>query len=158
LRPLDLAARVVANDTRVRALLAHDADLRLLRVSILKSIGEPVGHTIAHDDDVGRGRLVCLALRLRRDRIIRRRFTLLALLAWLAWLAPRPRILRIAKPAPTKRIELLLRLILRLLPLWLILRLLPLRMIVPLAPELRAGRNGECKAHGRRGTGSRERP
>jgi hypothetical protein len=72
LRPLDVAARVVANEPGIGAMLAHDADLGLLRKGVFEPVGEPVGVGVAHDHDRGRG----LGLLLRgsgRARIIDRR-------------------------------------------------------------------------------------
>ena len=51
LRPLDVAPRIVANEARERAVLAHDAEFGPLGEGVFQSVGEPVGHRIAQHQD-----------------------------------------------------------------------------------------------------------
>ncbi len=64
LRPFDLAALIVADETGSGAMFAHDADLGLLGKGIFKPVGKPVGVGIAHHHDLDRG---ILARRGRRS-------------------------------------------------------------------------------------------
>ena len=61
LRPVDVAATVVADQAGIGAMLAHDADLGLLGECFFEPEREPVGHRIAHHHDVGRGLGLLLA-------------------------------------------------------------------------------------------------
>src|SRR5262249_2686653 len=55
LRPFDIAALIVADETGRGAMFAHDADLGLLGKGIFKPVGKPVGVGIAHHHDLDRG-------------------------------------------------------------------------------------------------------
>src|SRR5690606_18721485 len=70
LRPLDVAARIVANETGPGAVLAYDAELGLLRKCVFQPVGEPVGHRVAQHQDRRRDRRrgVLRAARGRRRR------------------------------------------------------------------------------------------
>ena len=50
-----ITPRVVADEAGIRAMLANDADLGLLRVCIFKPVGEPVRVRISDDHDLDRG-------------------------------------------------------------------------------------------------------
>ena len=80
-------------------MLAHDADLRLLGEGVFESVGEPVGHGVAHDHDRGRGRGVALALHARSAREIRRASRGAAVHA-------RRRFARVPEPAASERVIL----------------------------------------------------
>jgi hypothetical protein len=56
LRPFHVAARVVADQARYRAVLAYDAEFRTIRECVLKPVGEPVGHRVADHHDRRRDR------------------------------------------------------------------------------------------------------
>src|SRR5262245_55291425 len=55
LRPVDIAARVIADEAGIRAMLAHDADIGIIGVCIFKPVGEPVRVRISHDHDFDSG-------------------------------------------------------------------------------------------------------
>src|SRR5262245_9144689 len=55
LRPVDIAARVIADEAGIRAMLAHDADIGIVGVCIFKPVGEPVRVRISHDHDFDSG-------------------------------------------------------------------------------------------------------
>ena len=54
LRPFEVAALVIADQTGIGAVLAHDGDLRVFREGVLEPIGQPIRIGVAHDDDRGR--------------------------------------------------------------------------------------------------------
>ena len=55
LRPFAVAARVVADQTGLGAMFAHDADLGIVGKGVFKPGGEPVSVRIAHHHDLDRG-------------------------------------------------------------------------------------------------------
>src|SRR5262249_41463249 len=55
LRPVDIAAPVIADETGIGAMLAHDADIGIIGVCIFKPVGEPVRVRVSHDDDFDGG-------------------------------------------------------------------------------------------------------
>src|SRR5262245_7798060 len=76
LRPLDVAARVVADEAGIGAMLAHDRNLGFLGKCVLEPVGQPVRVAIAHHHDRGGGLRLFLRRR-RRARIVDRRFAFL---------------------------------------------------------------------------------
>jgi hypothetical protein len=76
LRPLDVAAGVVADEAGIGAMLAHDRNLGLLRKCVLEPVGQPVRVGVAHHHDRGGG-LRLLLRRRWRARIVDRRFAFL---------------------------------------------------------------------------------
>src|SRR5262249_6720922 len=51
LPPVGVAPRVIADETRIGAVLAHHVDLRLFRKCIFKPVGEPIRVRVAKDND-----------------------------------------------------------------------------------------------------------
>ena len=49
LRPFGIPPAVIADEPGIRAMLAHDADLGLLRKRFLEPMGQPVRISVAHD-------------------------------------------------------------------------------------------------------------
>ncbi len=56
LRPFHIAPRIVADETRIGPVLAHDAELRLFGERVFQAIGEPVGHRVAQHQNRRRDR------------------------------------------------------------------------------------------------------
>src|SRR5262249_33502845 len=134
LRPLEIAALFVANEAGIGAMLAHDADLRVLGKSVFEPVGQPIGVGIAHHYDRGRG-LGLLLRRRRRARIVDRRLPFLPLVV-------------IAPIIPTAAEPVVVPVI--------VVLLLTLRTAAPISPELclRRQQQREADACDRRGNNS----
>src|SRR6185436_1264633 len=78
LRPLDIAARVVADQAGIGAMLAQDVDLGLFGEGVFEPVGQPIGVGVAHHHDRGGG-VGLLLRRGGRARIVDRRLAFLAL-------------------------------------------------------------------------------
>ena len=89
--PVEIAFRLVAQQPGMNLVLADDADFRRVRKRVLQSIGEPIGHAVAHHHDRG-GRRRRVRIRLARARRMRG-FGLILRLRLLrrvvAWIGPR---------------------------------------------------------------------
>src|SRR6516225_9037619 len=70
LRPFAIAAPIVADETGIGAMFAHDADFGLLGKSIFEPVGKPVSVRITHHHDLDRGILAQRGW--RRVGVIRR--------------------------------------------------------------------------------------
>jgi hypothetical protein len=103
LRPLNVAARVVADEAGIGAMLAHDRDLGLLGKCVLEPVGQPVRVGVAHHHDGGGGLRLLLRWR-RRARIVDGRFAFL-----IAAVLPKPAALA-AEPVVVVIVVLLLAL------------------------------------------------
>ena len=65
--PVEIAFRLVAQQAGIYLVLTDDGDFRRVRKRVFQSIGEPVGHAVAHHHDRRRGR-GCIRIRLARAR------------------------------------------------------------------------------------------
>ena len=125
LRPLEIAALIVADQAGIGAMLAHDANVRVLGKGIFEPVGQPIGVGVAHHHDRGRGFGLFLR-RCRGARIIDRRLPFLAVGIVRAALIPAA-----AEPVVVP------------------LLLLALRTAAPIPPELRLRRQQQREAHAR---------
>src|SRR6185312_4423723 len=67
--PVEVVLGIVAQQAGVQLVLAQDRDLGRIREGVLETVGEPVGHAVAHDDDRRRRRyLIGLGVGLARRR------------------------------------------------------------------------------------------
>ena len=140
LRPFGLAAGLVTDEARGGAMLAHNAEFRLLGERVLEAVGEPIGHGVAHHHDWGghwSGGVRLLTGGRRRMRVVRRCFAL-------ALAGCRP-VFRLAEKAAAERIVVRL----------LIARLLSRK--APVAPELGIRRHQQRQRHAERGDGPGDR-
>src|SRR4029077_381481 len=81
--PIEIALRLVSQQSRVQFVCADNGTFRRIREGVFQSVGKPVGHGVAHDDNRGRRRngiRLCFRLfRRRRSRVVDRRLLLGAL-------------------------------------------------------------------------------
>jgi hypothetical protein len=49
--PIEIAFRLVSQQSRVNFIFADNGNLRRIREGVFQSVGKPVGHGVAHDDD-----------------------------------------------------------------------------------------------------------
>src|SRR5262245_38685626 len=78
--PIEIAFRFVSQQSRVQFVFADNGNLWRIRESIFHSVGKPVSHGVAHDNDRGRRRdciRLCFRLfRRRRARVVNGRLLL----------------------------------------------------------------------------------